>query len=125
MSHEHSDPRSLTQQPAMEHGRHTPTGQSPDSAAHGAPLHGGENGDHAAHNKHAGHDPDVFRRQFWIVLLLTVPVVVWSHEVMMWLGFTAPEFPGSEWVSPILGTIVFGYGGRVFLEGARTELRDR
>jgi len=86
--------------------------------------HAGQGG-HGAHNKHAGHDPDVFRRQFWIVLLLTIPVVVWSHEVMMWLGYTAPEFPGSEWVSPILGTIVFAYGGRVFLEGARTELGDR
>jgi hypothetical protein len=42
------------------------------------------------------HDPDVFRRQFWIVLLLTIPVVVWSHEVMVWLGYTAPEFPGSD-----------------------------
>jgi len=51
--------------------------------------------------------------------------VVWSHEVMMWLGYTAPEFPGSEWVSPILGTIVFLYGGKVFLDGARTELGDR
>ena len=90
----------------------------------GAP-HDNEHGGNAAHNKHAGHDPDVFRRQFWIVLLLTIPVVVWSHEVMMWLGYTAPEFPGSEWVAPIVGTIVFLYGGRVFLEGARTELGDR
>ena len=112
MSHEHTDQPSLTQQPAVDHGSHTSG-------------HGGDNTGHAAHNKHAGHDPDVFRRQFWIVLLLTIPVVVWSHEVMMWLGYTAPEFPGSEWVSPILGTIVFLYGGRVFLEGARTELGDR
>jgi P-type Cu2+ transporter len=74
-----------------------------------------------AHDKHAGHDPEAFRRQFWIVLLLTIPVVIWSHEVQMWLGYTAPEFPGSDWVAPILGTIVFLYGGRVFLSGARSS----
>src|SRR5262245_16958231 len=81
--------------------------------------------DHASHDKHAGHDPDAFRRQFWIVLLLTIPVVIWSEEVQMWLGYSAPAFPGSEWIPPVLGTVVFVYGGRVFLQGARTELADR
>jgi Cu2+-exporting ATPase len=80
---------------------------------------------HAQHDKHAGHDPEVFRRQFWAVLLLTVPVVVWSAEVQIWLGYAAPTFPGSAWIPPVLGTIVFLYGGRVFLTGARTELGDR
>ncbi|HEU5324257.1 MAG TPA: heavy metal translocating P-type ATPase [Candidatus Limnocylindria bacterium] len=84
-----------------------------------------EHGGHAAHDKHAGHDPEVFRRQFWIVLLLTIPVVVWSHDVQEWLGYTAPAFPGSDWLTAVLGTIVFVYGGRVFLNGARTELADR
>jgi P-type Cu2+ transporter len=81
--------------------------------------------EHQAHNKHAGHDPEVFRRQFWIVLLLTIPVVIWSHEVQMWLGYAAPIFPGSEWIPSVLGTIVFLYGGKVFLDGARAELADR
>jgi Cu2+-exporting ATPase len=54
-----------------------------------------------------------------------MPVVIWSAEVQHWLGFMAPSFPGSEWLPPILGTVVFLYGGRVFLSGARTELRDR
>jgi Cu2+-exporting ATPase len=81
--------------------------------------------EHASHDKHAGHDPAVFRRPFWIVLLLTIPVVIWSAEVQHWLGYTAPRFPGSDWIPPVLGTIVFLYGGRVFLDGARTELGDR
>ena len=80
---------------------------------------------HRAHNKHAGHDPAAFRRQFWIVLLLTVPVVVWSEEVQHWLGYSAPTFPGSEQIPAFLGTIVFAYGGRVFLVGARAELSAR
>jgi Cu2+-exporting ATPase len=80
---------------------------------------------HAAHDKHAGHDPEAFRRQFWIVLVLTIPVVIWSPQVQEILGYTAPIFPGSDWVAAILGTIVFAYGGRVFLNGARVELGDR
>jgi Cu2+-exporting ATPase len=80
---------------------------------------------HAAHDKHAGHDPDAFRRQFWVVLALTIPVVVWSAEVQDWLGYVAPAFPGSDWVPAVLGTVVFLYGGRVFLDGARAELGDR
>ena len=79
----------------------------------------------AAHNKHAGHDPDAFRRQFWVVLALTIPVVAWSEEVQHWLGYMAPTFPGSEWIPAVLGTMVFVYGGRVFLTGARAELSDR
>jgi len=80
---------------------------------------------HAAHNKHAGHDPAVFRRQFWIVLLLTIPVVIWSAEVQHWLGYMAPEVPGAAWIPAILGTVVFLYGGRVFIQGAWSELRNR
>jgi len=92
---------------------------------HEAPTNAGAHGGHAAHDKHAGHDPEAFRRQFWVVLALTIPVVIWSAEVQHWLGYMAPAFPGSEWIPAVLGTIVFVYGGKVFLDGARTELGDR
>jgi Cu2+-exporting ATPase len=115
--------------------RHADTGAHGDHGGHAASdapadphrssVDGVGHGEHAAHDKHAGHDPDVFRRQFWIVALLTIPVVIWSHEVQMWLGYTAPVFPGSEWVTPLLGTVIFVYGGRVFLVGARDELASR
>src|SRR3989304_4536787 len=110
----------------MDHGEHG-RNHDPEApvASHQVPPTGSEHGSHATHNKHAGHDPDVFRRQFWVVLLLTVPVVVWSAEVQMWLAYTAPTFVGSEWIPAALGTVVFAYGGRVFLVGARTELSDR
>ena len=82
-------------------------------------------GHHAVHDKHAGHDPDVFRRQFWIVLALTIPVVVWSREVQDWVGYGAPRFLGSAYLPAVLGTAVFAYGGRVFLVGARSEFAAR
>ncbi|MEO6059481.1 MAG: heavy metal translocating P-type ATPase [Candidatus Limnocylindria bacterium] len=110
----------------MDHAEHVQHHEPEASvASHQAPPAGGEHGGHTAHSKHAGHDPQVFRRQFWVVLLLTVPVVFWSAEVQMWLGYTAQTFLGSEWIPAALGTVVFAYGGRVFLVGARTELSDR
>ena len=88
-------------------------------------MNHGNHGAAMAHDKHAGHDPEVFRRQFWILLLLTIPVVVWSMQVQEILGYLAPEFPGSELIPPVLGTAVFLIGGRVFLVGARDELAMR
>jgi Cu2+-exporting ATPase len=79
----------------------------------------------AHHDRHAGHSVAMFRDRFWLSLLLTIPVIVWSTDPQEWLGYTAPEFPGSEWIPPILGTIVFVYGGIPFLRGAMGELRDR
>ena len=67
----------------------------------------------------------MFRDRFWLSLLLTIPVVVWSTDPQEWLGYTAAAFPGSAWIPPILGTIVFVYGGIPFLRGAIGELRDR
>ncbi|GGR95695.1 copper-translocating P-type ATPase [Micromonospora fulviviridis] len=79
---------------------------------------------HAGHDKHAGHDPEQFRRKFWLSLALTVPIVLTSHMVMDWLGYSL-DFPGVRWVGPVLGTVVFWYGGWPFLVGGVREVRDR
>ncbi len=67
----------------------------------------------------------MFRDKFWLSLILTFPVVIWAAHIQMIFGYTAPEFPGSAWISPVLGTAVFLYGGLVFLKGARRELGAR
>jgi Cu2+-exporting ATPase len=67
----------------------------------------------------------MFRDRFWLSLTLTVPVVVWSHDIQALLGYEAPTFPGSDLIPAIAGTAVFLYGGLVFLRGARTELAAR
>jgi Cu2+-exporting ATPase len=64
----------------------------------------------------------MFRDKFWLSFALTIPTVIWSPEVQHWLGYTAPSFPGSRFVPAILGTIVFAYGGLVFVRGAKAEL---
>jgi P-type Cu2+ transporter len=81
--------------------------------------------DHAGHDQHAGHSPEMFRDKFWLSLILTVPVVFWAAHIQMIFRYEAPEFPGSAWISPVLGTVVFLYGGLVFLKGAWRELRAR
>jgi Cu2+-exporting ATPase len=81
--------------------------------------------DHQGHGRHEGHSVAMFRDKFWLSLALTIPTVIWSPEVQHWVGYTAPSFPGSRFIPAILGTIVFVYGGLVFLRGAKTELADR
>ncbi len=67
----------------------------------------------------------MFRNRFWLSLVFTFPVVYWSEHLQMLLGFRAPAFPGSAWISSVLGTAVFLYGGLVFLRGALAELKAR
>jgi len=82
--------------------------------------------DHDAHGSHShGDHAEMFRRRFWVSLALTVPTVVYSEMVQDWLGYTAPQFPGHTFVAPVFGTLVFLWGGPVFLRGGWEELRDR
>ena len=87
----------------------------------------GANGNHEAHNhdKHAGHSVGMFRNKFWLSLVLTLPVVYWSEHIQNLLGYAAPVFPGSQFIPALLGTVVFLYGGLVFLRGAWHELMSR
>jgi Cu2+-exporting ATPase len=80
---------------------------------------------HASHDRHAGHSVAMFRDKFWLSFALTIPVVVWSNDVQHWFGYRAPSFPGSNLIAPTLGTVVFVYGGLVFIRGAWSELADR
>src|SRR2546423_10617937 len=72
----------------------------------------------ASRDRHAGHSAAMFLDKFRLTLTLSIPVVAWSPDVQHWLGFTAPSFPGSKLIPPILGTVVFFYGGLVFIRGA-------
>lgn len=81
--------------------------------------------DHRGQGQHEGHSVSMFRDRFWLSLALTLPVVFFSETVQGWLGYVAPSFPGSGWVSPVLGTVIFIHGGRPFLQGAVREARDR
>jgi P-type Cu2+ transporter len=79
---------------------------------------------HGSHDRHAGHSVAMFRDKFWLSFALTIPVVFWSTDVQHWLGYAAPSFPGSKFIPATLGTVVFVYGGLVFIRGAGSELAD-
>ena len=78
-----------------------------------------------AHDKHAGHTPQMFRDRLWISLLLTLPIVYLSGHFQEWFGYRAAEFPGDGLVTPVAATVLFGYAGIVFLRGAVGEIRHR
>jgi len=79
----------------------------------------------AGHDRHAGHSVAMFRDKFWLSLALTIPVVLLSSDVSTWLGYGLPAIPGLVYIPALLGTVVFLYGGLVFIRGARGELADR
>jgi len=87
--------------------------------------HQGHDAERGGHDKHAGHSVAMFRDRFWLSLALTIPIVFFSPMIQEWFGYTAPTFPGSDWVAPLLGTFIFVYGGSPFLKGAVQEIRDR
>lgn len=80
---------------------------------------------HGAHDKHAGHSPEIFKRRFFICLVLTLPVLYFAPMLQDWFNYQALQFPGVNWVTPVLSTIIYFYGGWVFLRGAWYELRSK
>lgn len=80
---------------------------------------------HTDHDKHAGHSVAMFRDKFWLSLVLTIPTLIWGHMLPSAFGYVPPALPGSRWIAPVFGTVVFLYGGWPFVQGAIRELRDR
>ena len=49
----------------------------------------------------------MFRDKFWLSFALTIPILIWGHMLPRALGYTPPAFPGSHWIAPVLGLVVF------------------
>ena len=79
---------------------------------------------HEAHADHTGHE-NLFRRKFWVSLILSIPVILYSMGLQMMTGLTMPAFPGSEWIAPVFGVVVFFFGGLPFLQMAVPEIKNR
>ena len=108
----------------------------PSHAAPGDGHDGHDHGDHGGHDMHAGHGSHhghgghgdhvaQFRRLFWIMLVVAVPVVGLSPMFAHLIGYEIPDVPGLAWVAPLLGTVMYVWGGRPFLTGGLSELRSR
>ncbi|HET8784958.1 MAG TPA: heavy metal translocating P-type ATPase, partial [Candidatus Limnocylindrales bacterium] len=113
---------------AHHHDQHTP----PEAAPASVDAHAGHHDDvphgdvpHSGHDRHEGHSVAMFRDRFWLSLILTIPVVLLSQDIQDWFGYSLPVIPDLDYVPAVLGTVVFLYGGLVFLRGAQRELADR
>lgn len=124
MQSTHADHTLEDQGDHRRHRGHAGSQSRHDSRAHSAqretsPAH--EHGDHVDHSGHEG----IFRRRFWVSLVLSLPVILFSEMVQGWLGFSMPSFPGDRWVAPLFAAVVFAYGGLPFLQMAVPEIRKR
>jgi len=88
--------------------------------AHGAPVtHGAApRGSHGEHHEHMVAD---FKRRFIVSVIVTVPIVLLTPMIQMWLGVNW-RFPGDMYALFALSSFVFFYGGWPFLTGLRSEL---
>lgn len=83
-------------------------------------------GRQTTHNNHSSHTGGIadFKRRFYIVLVLTIPIMLLSEMIQHWLNFHF-SFTGSKYVLFFLSSIVFLYGGWPFLKGLVGELRAK
>lgn len=74
---------------------------------------------------HDGHSAEMFLKKFWASLLFTIPVVLYADVLKTIFNWSLPQFPGQEYMPLVFGSIVFFYGGWVFLAGAWREMWKR
>lgn len=77
------------------------------------------------HDNHGSHKGNVFARKFWLSLIASIPIVIYSPLFIRVFNFSPPSFSGSQFIAPILGTFVFFYGGWIFLSSAWREIKAK
>lgn len=112
--HDHSMHKGHSQRNHSEHDHSMDKDQ--DHSKHGD--HGG------GHSGHHGHMVEDFKKRFWISLVLAIPISYLSMMIQMLFGYEV-NFTGDTLLLFLLSTIVFLYGGKPFLLGAWSELKDR
>lgn len=107
----------------MDHSHHQHE-QAKSPALHEHPHHAEKNPPmgHAGHDHHAMIDD--FKKRFYIVLLLTVPIMLLSEMIQHWLNIHI-SFPRSKYVLFALASVVFFYGGWPFLKGWLDEMKAK
>ena len=76
------------------------------------------------HHKHADHSGMIadFRKRFYVVLALTIPIMLLSEMIQHWLKIRI-DFPGAKYILLALSSAVFFYGGWPFLKGLVDEAK--
>lgn len=101
-------------------------GLCPECGMQLIPAKTSKNGhDAASFDKHEGHHTNIFRKKFWVSFVLSIPLVLYSDVVPAVLHWSPPTFPGLLAFQSVLASVVFFYGGWVFIASAWRELRAR
>ncbi|RXA21450.1 copper-translocating P-type ATPase [Methanosarcina sp. MSH10X1] len=109
------------QQGEMEHKAHEPhAGMKHEGAEHEG--HGAAGG--KGHGNHHAHMLEDFRRRFLVSLVLTFPVLLLSSTIQDFFNFEL-QVPGADYLSFLLSSVVYFYGGYPFLRGIKEELSDK
>ncbi|WP_315815218.1 heavy metal translocating P-type ATPase [Paraflavitalea speifideaquila] len=118
----------VKKEPQSAH-QHQQAAQHHDHAGHQHPPATSSHQRHDANPPmgHAGHDHhammiDDFKKRFYIVLLLTIPIMLLSQMIQHWLGIRL-RFTGDAYLLLALSSFVFFYGGWPFLKGWYQEMR--
>lgn len=119
---DHHDHNHTEQKPAVQGAVASEHGSMPHEISAGD--HSEHHNDHAGHTDHTGHEL-MFRNRFWVSLVLSMPVLLYSPIIQNWLSFSMPEFFGSEWLTPVFSVVIFAVGGVPFLRMAVPELQSR
>ncbi|MFZ3150910.1 MAG: copper-translocating P-type ATPase [Anaerolineaceae bacterium] len=126
MLDEKDDSHQAPSEPAQMEHKHAHPAHEQSSTRESEKSHA-ESETHAGHEgthiNHSGHE-DMFRHKFWVSLLLAIPILLYSSGFQELLGFSMPKFPGSDWVAPFFGLIIYLYGGLPFLKMAKTEFKE-
>lgn len=77
------------------------------------------------YDKHSGHTVNIFKTRFWVSLVLSVPTVLYSGILETLFGFVMPQFIVSQYVPAVLSSVIFFYGGWIFLVSAVRELKAK
>ena len=109
-NHDHKDYKHSEQHSSKEHQHH------------GSGSHDEHKG-HASHHQHMIAD---FRKRFWISLAVSIPILLLSPLIQRFLGLgTALQFSGDKYLSFLLSSFVFFYGGYPFLKGMIDEIKKK
>jgi len=125
MEHNHHQEKLTSQVRESQHDHHL--GDKDHAVQHEADFQNGKHpkqADRAHHTNHGGHE-QLFRKLFWLCLVLSLPVLMYSRSIQGWLGFSMPVFAGSEWIVPVFSLIIFYFGGIPFIKMALPEIRNK
>jgi Cu2+-exporting ATPase len=75
-----------------------------------------------------GHDHhqmmiDDFKKRFWVSLILTIPILIFSPMIQMFFGYQW-LLPGNQYILFVLSSVVYFWGGIPFLKGFYSEVKS-